>query len=178
MTESTAGTGEGGYKLKLGSNPLSTSSLPSCLLTPLPPDATLGSSSHQTPDVVAPQPAAGGPTPAETQSSDAPTASEADPPPADCLSGGAVQKEEQVGKGGSQDVNLLTLTFGMHRAEEEEEEDKSHDEPTSASKDITPNLPAATWSTEEEEMVSCPVQEEEEESGYIGRPSAQHLQNM
>lgn len=177
MTESTAGTGEGGYKLKLGSNPLSTSSLPSCLLTPLPPDATLGSSSHQTPDVVAPQPAAGGPTPAETQSSDAPTASEADPPPADCLSGGAVQKEEQVGKGGSQDVNLLTLTFGMHR-EEEEEEDKSHDEPTSASKDITPNLPAATWSTEEEEMVSCPVQEEEEESGYIGRPSAQHLQNM
>uniref|UniRef100_A0A3Q3XGL3 Fibronectin type-III domain-containing protein n=1 Tax=Mola mola TaxID=94237 RepID=A0A3Q3XGL3_MOLML len=145
VTESTAGSGEGGYKLKLGSNPLSSSSsLPSCLLTPL----------------------------------DAPTASEADPPPADCLSGGAVQKEEQVGEGGSQDVNLLTLTFGMHR--EEEEEDKSHDEPTSASKDITPNLPAATWSTEEEEMVSCPVQEEEEEeeSGYIGRPSAQHLQNF
>lgn len=134
------------------------------------PEATPSSSSNQTSDLVAPQPVEGGPTSAETRSND------------------EAKEEEKVGEGGSKDVNLLTLTFGMHE-EEEEEEDKSHEESSSALEDITPNLPAPTWSRAEaeSETVSCSVEEEEEEeedddddddSGYISHPCIRDLKSL
>ncbi len=99
------------------------------------------------------------------------------------------EEKEVVGERDSQDVNLLTLTFGGH---EEEEEEKSHldmlevePESSSASEvfNITPILPSQTWDTKEDVMitVSCSVDEEEEEdehSGYMGRPCTDVLQNI
>lgn len=85
-----------------------------------------------------------------------------------------------VGDMDSQDVNLLTLTFGRH----EEEEGKSHfdmlevdPESSSASEvyNTSPTLPSQTLDTKKVDMETffCSVNEDEEEedhSGYMGRP--------
>lgn len=155
MTESSGGSRGHGYELPGGVHLLASSSS-SSLPAPLPPEATSSSSSNQTSELVSRRPVEGGPTSAETRSS-------ADPP-ADAPTAGGVENKEEVGEEGSKDVDLLTLTFGMH---EEEEEDKSHDE--SSSEDIAPDLPAQMWSREEEE---------EEDSEYITHPCTNDLQSL
>lgn len=89
-------------------------------------------------------------SPSNQESDRGETGSRVDPPTA-----GGVEE-------GSQDVDLLTLTFGV----EEGEGDVSHEESSSASKDVAPDLPAQTASREEEE---------EEHSGYITHPSIHDL---
>lgn len=98
-----------------------------------------------------PQPPAGGLTSAEP-----PRRREA---PEEYVSGGEAQEEEEKEeRGSSQDVNLLTLTFGM------QPEDKLA---SSSSEDVTLEPPAPTG-------MFCPAeeqqqQEEEAESGYMCR---------
>ncbi|XP_051258986.1 interferon alpha/beta receptor 2 [Dicentrarchus labrax] len=175
--ESTGGQ----YKLRVGTNLLSSSSSSSTSLSaPLSPEPEPkpSSSSDQTSDSVDPQPdSLPGP---EQRASD---------PPAERL----LNKEEQeevvvVVEGSSHNVNLLTLTFGTHQEEEEKEEDKLHVASPSASEvHTTPILPVQTSDSEEGaiETVSCSVEEEEEEEeeeedycGYMGRPSTHVLQNL
>ncbi|XP_035532616.1 cytokine receptor family member b2 [Morone saxatilis] len=177
-TESTGGE----YKLRVGTNLLSSSSSSSASLSaPLPPEPEPkpSSSSDQTSDSVDPQPdSLPGP---EQRASD---------PPAERSTAPAIQlnKEEQeeevvvVVEGSSQDVNLLTLTFGTH----EEEEEKLHlVSPSVSEVYTTPILPAQTRDSKEGavETVCCSVDEEEEEeeedySGYMGRPSTHVLRNL
>lgn len=162
--ENSAGSGGGGYTLRAGCNRLSTSSS-SHLSSPLPPSVTPGYSSRQTSEPIAPLSPVGGPTSAEIPAKLTLTPSET---PTKCLTEASIQKEEEKEVSvGNQDVNLLTLTFGMHK---EEEEDKSHEE-GSTLEDVPLNLLPKTWRTEEVEV------EMEEESGYISRPSTQDLQN-
>lgn len=162
--ESSAGSRGGGYTLRAGCNLLSTSSS-SHLSSPLPPSVTPGYSSHQASEPVAPLSPVGGPTSAETPTKLPLTPSETS---TKCLTEASIQKEEEKEVSvGSVDVNLLTLTFGMHK---EEEEDKSHEEASSTSEDVPLNLLTKTWRTEEVEV--------EEESGYISRPSTQDLRNF
>lgn len=94
------------------------------------------------PRQTSPQPPAGGLTSAEPLRS-----CEA---PAEYVSGGEAQEEE---RGSSQDINLLTLTFGM------QPEDQLA---SSSSEDVTSEPPAPTWTF-------CPAEEEQEEveSGYM-----------
>lgn len=161
--ESSARSRGRGYTLRAGCNLLSTSSS-SHLSSPLPPSVTPGYSSHQTSEPVAPLSPVGGPTSAEMPAKLTLTPSET---PTKCLTEASIQKEEEKEVSvGSQDVNLLTLTFGMHK---EQEEDKSHEEGSSTSEDVLLNLLTKTWRTEELEV------EMEEESGYISRPCTQDL---
>ncbi|XP_026152327.1 interferon alpha/beta receptor 2-like [Mastacembelus armatus] len=88
--------------------------------------------------------------------------------------------EQVVGEGSGQDVNLLTLIFGRH----EEEEQQSYldvsqvvTDFTSASEEhiITPVQPSQTSDTRENALETASYsaddeEEEEELSGYMGRP--------
>lgn len=105
--------------------------------------------------------------------------------------------KEVVEEGGSQDVNLLTLTFGRHEAEEErgEEEQESHldvaevePETPSVSEEcsitsVQPSQPGDTSDTAIE-TASCSIEDEDEEeeddnaSGYMGRPCTAVLQKL
>ncbi|XP_022609602.1 interferon alpha/beta receptor 2-like isoform X4 [Seriola dumerili] len=86
----------------------------------------------------------------------------------------------------SQDVNLLTLTFGSHEEEEEEHLGVAEPESHSASEEVNITLvqPSQTWDDQEVtiETVSCSADdnddEEEEESGYMGRPCTNVLKNL
>lgn len=197
VTESTGGSSGGGYKLRVGPNLLSSSSSSSSSLSaplPLEPEPPPSFSSNEVSDFD-PQLDSGLNLTLSTRSDPLP---ESDPcasdpcPPADTdsFTVGRMRPNEEkgvVGEGDSQDVNLLTLTFGRH---EEEKEEKTHVDMFEAQEDsgstsvhTTPVLPSQTWDTKEAaiEMVSCSVDEEEEEdeySGYMGRPSTDVLQNL
>lgn len=106
-----------------------------------PTGVSRSSSSCQTP----PLPPAGG-----LASATPPRSCEA---PADCESEGDAQEEEEE-RGRSEDVNLLTLTFGK------QPEDKLA---SSLSEEVPSETPAPTWTL-------CPEEEQEEqkeESGYM-----------
>lgn len=96
----------------------------------------------------------------------------------------------------NQDVNLHTLTFGRNEdedaeeQEEEEEEEHSHlvlvqvepQCPSASENNISPIQPSQTQDIEDvtTEPVSCSSDEEEDEeqSGYIGRPCSDVLRNL
>nr|AVJ47963.1 cytokine receptor family protein B2 [Siniperca chuatsi] len=223
VTESTGGSRGGDYKLRVGTNLLSSSSSSSSSAPlspePIPPPSF---SSNQTSDFFHPQPeplistetnfsaglshALSTHTASHSDSLPESDQRASDPcPPADTdtLTVGRIEPNEEekevVGEGDSQDVNLLTLTFGGY---EEEVEEKPHlemaEESFSASSvcegrigviyNITPILPSQTWDKKEVaiEMVSCSVnaeeeeeeEEEEEHSGYMGRPCTDFSQNF
>ncbi|XP_041807048.1 cytokine receptor family member b2 [Chelmon rostratus] len=200
-TENTGGSVGGAYKLRLGTNLLSSSSSSSSSLSaPLSPEPEPkpSSTSVQTSEVFDPPPVA--PSSAETRRraglndelsthvvSRSPPESDqrASDPPAgsDSVTARRIEPEkeetEAVGEEGNQEVNLLTLTFGRHEEEDEEEShvDMAEMEPESSSAsemhNTTPLLPAQTWDSQDIDIepISCPDNEEEEEdSGYIERP--------
>lgn len=104
--------------------------------------------------------------------------------------------KEVVEEGGSQDVNLLTLTFGRHEAEEKREEEKQEahldvaevePETPSVSEqcNVTSVQPSQLGDTSDPaiETALCSVDEEDEEeeddaSGYMGRPCTAVLQKL
>ncbi|XP_034429283.1 interferon alpha/beta receptor 2-like isoform X1 [Hippoglossus hippoglossus] len=99
------------------------------------------------------------------------------------------EKKEVMRKTHNQDVNLLTLTFGRNekKGEEESHPDLGEVEPQSHSASEENNIsliqPSQTWDTKEVaiETVSCSSNEdveEEEHSGYMGRPCTDVLQNL
>lgn len=81
----------------------------------------------------------------------------------------------------SQDVNLLTLTFGSHEEEEEgQEQEQEHvgvtePRPPSASEEI--NIRQQTWNDTDFAMETT-SSDEEEESGYMGRPCTDTLKKL
>lgn len=187
-TENTGGN----YKLWVGANLLfSSSSSSSSLSPPLCPEPEPQSlpSSNQTSNS------------AETCSSSAKTRTLSTHTDTDTdIDGGTVgpteqdeEEKEVVGGGCSQDVNLLTLTFGRHEVEEEEEQESHLDvaevEPGTPSVseqcNITSVQPSQPGDTREVaiETVSCSADEEDEEeeeevSGYMGRPCTAVLQKL
>ncbi|XP_059198294.1 cytokine receptor family member b2 [Centropristis striata] len=200
LTETTGGCRGGGYNLRGGTNPLSSSSSSSSSLSvppsaepELPPDF----SSEQTSVFCHPQREPLILT--ETQSNaglnlhtDSALISEQGsgscPADTDPLIAGGNQpngkERKMVVEGDSQDVNLLTLIFGRQghgHGEEEKEMDKTHFdmaevEPESSSVSVVNDiLPSQSRDNKEFaiETLSCSVDEEEEEehSGYMGRDS-------
>ncbi|KAG7239135.1 hypothetical protein INR49_030016 [Caranx melampygus] len=93
-----------------------------------------------------------------------------------------VQTSKEEGEGvDSQDVNLLTLTFGSHEKEEEEEEEEKEEEHVGVAEPGLPSVseevnitiaqPSQTWNDTDFAMETTSADEEgEEESGYMGRP--------
>ncbi|XP_040913714.1 interferon alpha/beta receptor 2-like [Toxotes jaculatrix] len=189
-TDSTAGS-IGGYKLRVGTNLLSSSSSSSSsLLAPFSPkpEPQPSFSSNQTSDLYSPQPEVTLST--ETQSSAGQSHTLSTHIDTDSLTEGIIrtdEEKEEVGEKDSQDVNLLTLTFGRREEEEEEEEEpclgtaevepESHSAPEEDS--ITPIQPLQTWDTREAaiEPISCST-DEDELSGYMGRPCTDVLQRL
>ncbi|XP_019955335.2 interferon alpha/beta receptor 2-like [Paralichthys olivaceus] len=97
------------------------------------------------------------------------------------------KEKKVVRKTDNQDVNLHTLTFGRNEEKEKEShpdlvqvEPQSHS--ASEENNISPIQPSQTWHTKDVaiETVSCSSNEEEEEehSGYMGRPSTDVLRNL
>ncbi|TDH07153.1 hypothetical protein EPR50_G00121830 [Perca flavescens] len=188
-TESTGGTGGGGYKLRRGTNLLSSSySSPSLLSAPLcaEPEPLLPSfSSDQTPsDFFHPQPEPS--VSAETHSRAGPKDSlpisetSSGPADADLLTVGTIQpekaEEKVAGNGDSQNVNLFTLTFGTHGEEKEVETESS------SASEVYRTIPTPPSQTTDAKHVSIATvsysdddeDEEEDEvdelSGYMRRP--------
>uniref|UniRef100_A0A4W6DYI2 Interferon/interleukin receptor domain-containing protein n=1 Tax=Lates calcarifer TaxID=8187 RepID=A0A4W6DYI2_LATCA len=189
-TETTGGN-KGGYKLRVGSNltsslSSSTSSLSACAPPKLKPQPNV--SSNQTSDLLSPQPEV--PVSAETPSCSG--LNHTLSIDTDSLTVRKIKTDKEVvAEEDSQDVNLLTLTFGRHEEEEEESHlDVTEVEPESDSAseedNIAPIQPSQTSDTKKvaTETVSCSADEEEEEgeeeeeedSGYMGRPSRDVLQ--
>ncbi|XP_029981002.1 interferon lambda receptor 1-like [Sphaeramia orbicularis] len=121
VTDITGGRGGGCYKLRVGTNLLSTSSSSSSssLSAPLSPNCfpTNQNTLSVPPEVFSALPKA--PIAANTSTSTS---------TADSLTAERTEREEEEEKEeegmrewGSQDVNLLTLTFGNHKEEKEEE---------------------------------------------------------
>lgn len=180
---------EGDYKLRVGTNLLSSSSSSSssCLSNPVgpAPEAQPLLSSNQTSYS------------AETLSTSTQSHTLSTHRDRGTVGAANPQEEEKdeeerkvVEEEGSQDVNLLTLTFGRHEAEKEEdrkeEEQESHldvaeavQETPSVSKEegitsVQPSQPRDISDTAIETAL-CSVDEEDEEedddsSGYMGRP--------
>lgn len=91
-----------------------------------------------------------------------------------------VQTSKEEGDGmDSQDVNLLTLTFGSHEKEEEGLEQEhvgvTEPRPPSASEEI--NIKQQTWDDTDFAMETTSA-DEEEESGYMGRPCTDTLKKL
>ncbi|XP_071341626.1 uncharacterized protein [Trachinotus anak] len=160
------GDSRGGYKLRVGTNLLSSSSSSSSSLSPKPepelfhppqPEVLVSTETHSRAGLK------------HTLSTHTDTHS---------MTVGPVQTGRE-GEEDSQDVNLLTLTFGRHEEEEEEEEESQ-----SASEEvkITSVQPSQTKEVTME-IVSCSADEEEEKEeeeypGYMGRPSTDVLKNL
>ncbi|XP_076602982.1 interferon alpha/beta receptor 2-like [Chaetodon auriga] len=180
-TEGTGGSSGGAYKLRVGLNLLSSSSSSSLSVSaPLSPEPKPEPSSSE---VFDPPPAVL--NSAETGPKDKPSSESgrcAPGPPAgsDCSTAGGIEpnKEEveAAGEEDNQDVNLLTLTFGRHKEEEEE----SHADMAEM------HITTQTWDSQKvaTEAASCPDNEEEKEeeedddSGYIGRPCPRYLKKL
>ncbi|XP_031145547.1 uncharacterized protein LOC116043183 isoform X1 [Sander lucioperca] len=199
-TESTGGSRGGGYKLRRGTNLLSSSSSsPSLLSAPLcpEPEPLLPSfSSNQTPsDFFHPQaePCVSAETHSPAGLKDSLLISEpsSDPRPADAdlLTVGKIQpvkaEEKVAGDGGSQDVNLFTLTFGTHGEEEEEEShlDVAEVETESSSASevyrTIPTPPSQTTGAKDVSIATVSYSDDDEDeeddevdelSGYMRRP--------
>nr|XP_046261164.1 interferon lambda receptor 1-like [Scatophagus argus]XP_046261165.1 interferon lambda receptor 1-like [Scatophagus argus] len=182
--ESESSESEGDYQLRLAADLLSSCS-PSLLplSAPVPLEPEPDTNSDPTSDSVGPHPVA------ETRSGGAlsDVRNTQPHPPAGGLPDKKeeeeeLSKEEKVGDRGSQGVDLLTLTFGREEEEVEEEEvvveEKSQVEP-SAPAGAAPVLSSQTWDMEEaaSETVSC-SEDEDEDSGYIGRPCTRDLKNL
>ncbi|KAM7407926.1 hypothetical protein PAMA_003602 [Pampus argenteus] len=179
-TENTAGNRGGHYKLWVGTNlPFASSSSSS-----LPP------SFSSNPITVCPPSDVFHPQPEAVMSAASLSDSLADSQQSPSAGGLTVERTEPeevvVGDAGSQDVNLLTLTFGRR------EEKKTHlDTSEAESPPTTMILPSQTVDTEEVsiETISCTgveeegdeEEEEEEEaelSAYMRRPVTDVLQNL
>ncbi|XP_070831846.1 interferon alpha/beta receptor 2-like [Chaetodon trifascialis] len=183
-TEDAGGSSGGAYKLRVGLNLLSSSSSSSSLSAPLSPEPKPEPSSSE---VFDPPPAVLNSAETRTQKDEPSPESgrRASGPPADsdCPTAGAVKpnKEEVEAVGGedNQDVNLLTLTFGRHEEEMQEEEESHAD--MAEMHITTQTLDSQKVPTE---AASCPDNEEEEEeeeeedSGYIGRPCPRSLKKL
>ena len=139
VTETPRGGRGGGYQVKGGPNPLSSSSGSA----PLSPQPLPGQTVCYNPS-----------PPAETCTSAG--LQPAPPSPTDTHCSTIGTKVE--GGGGSQEVNLLTLTFGIHG---EGEEEKSHFDKVEVKPEVEAQA-ADTWEVPIE-TVSCPGDEDEEE---------------
>ncbi|XP_022609597.1 uncharacterized protein LOC111228083 isoform X1 [Seriola dumerili] len=184
-TESN-GDSRRGYKLRGGTNLLSSSSSSSSSLSaPLSPEPEPrpGGSSNQTSDLFSPLQTEV-PVLTETHPSvevDHTLSTHTDTHSVTVVTIHTGKEEED-----SQDVNLLTLTFGSHEEEEEEHLGVAEPESHSASEEVNITLvqPSQTWDDQEVtiETVSCSADdnddEEEEESGYMGRPCTNVLKNL
>ncbi|KAF1382200.1 hypothetical protein PFLUV_G00141170 [Perca fluviatilis] len=197
-TESTGGTrGGGGYKLRRGTNLLSSSySSPSLLSAPLcaEPEPLLPSfSSDQTPSDffhLQPEPSVSAETHSRAGPKDSLPISEpsSDPRPAeaDLLTVGKIQpekaEEKVAGDGGSQDVNLFTLTFGTYGEEKEED---SHvdvaevETESSSSSEVYRTIPTPPSQTTDISIATVSYSDDDEDeeedevdelSGYMRRP--------
>ncbi|XP_029314459.1 interferon alpha/beta receptor 2-like [Cottoperca gobio] len=168
VTESTGWSRGGGYKLQVGNNLTSSSSSTLSAPLSLQPQPPPSFSSNQTFDffVAEAEPSISTETRSdaglkEPLSTHTASHSDSDPCPADtdCLTAG----RKVVGEGGSQDVNLLTLTFGRHGDGE-----KSHFDTAGE-----PEMDNTSQIRDTEEVAietdSCSGDDEEEHSGYKRR---------
>ncbi|XP_058476368.1 interferon alpha/beta receptor 2-like [Solea solea] len=173
-TESETDDSDGArdYKLQAETNLVSSSSSSSSLSAPFPsePDPQLKISSNQSPDF-------------SLQSSGGVKQTMNSHTHNDSVTIALIVSDKQEMEVDSQDVNLLTLTFAIH--EEEEAEPPLHltdIECHSAEEEFTPtpNQPSQTLDSKEVavESVSLSADEEEEESGYMGRPCTYVLKNV
>lgn len=183
-TEGTGGSTGGCYNLRPGASLLSSTSSSSSLSTPssLKPEPPPTLSSKQTLDFFNSQPEGLIPTDVHSSAGLKPSLIT----DTDSLTGEEVKADETehkaVGQEDSQDVNLLTLTFGQQEENKEEEEEKSYryltkveQECHSSSEECSSTEVSQTSGSKEvaTKTFSWCVDEEEEDifkySGYMGR---------